>query len=318
MTQPPVCTPPFALIYGTIAIDTLYTPRGKASDVLGGSGPYAALAARLLSPHTRMIGVVGDDFAPCFSEALQTCGVSMEHVARIPGKTFSWKARYEEDMNRRTSLSTEEGVQEVWDAALTSELRQAQLLVACNVTPRLQTRVLEQCRQAQFTMADFMESWIIRERAYVDRLLGEVDLALMNDSEVCCYAGTDDALEGGYRLLDAGPRYVVIKHGSAGSTLYHRASNGEVRLFRVPAWPLVHPVDPTGAGDSYMGALGGYLLAHLNGGQPAWEHMKRGIAYATIIAAATCEAFGTRALMALTPAAVEQRLQAFRSMTSWA
>lgn len=310
-------TPPLALIYGTIALDTLFTPRGEASNVLGGSGPYAALAARLLSPNTRMVGVVGEDFAPDFCHALEACGVSLDHVARMPGKTFSWKARYEKDMNQRTSLSTEEGVQETWDARLTPELTQAQMLVACNVTPRLQLRVLEQCCQAQFTMADFMESWIIRERAYVDRLLGAIDLALMNDSEVCCYAGTDDALEGGYRLLDAGPRYVVVKHGSAGSTLFHREESGHVRLFRMPAWPLVHPADPTGAGDSYMGALGGYLLEHLNGGKPTWSDMKRGIAYATIIAAATCETFGPRALMELTPAVVEQRLRDFCDMTLW-
>ena len=312
-------TAPLALIYGTIAVDTLFTPRGEARAVLGGSGPYAALAARLLSRHTCMVGVVGDDFEPVFRRQLEDCGVGFNHVAQIPGKTFSWKARYEKDMNQRTSLATDEGVQEVWDAVLPPELTQAQLLVACNVTPRLQTRVLAQCRNAQFTMADFMESWIIRERDYVDKLLAGVDLALMNDSEVCCYAGTSDALEGGYRLLEAGPRYVIVKHGSAGSTLFHREPGTEqIRLFRIPAWPLVHPVDPTGAGDSYMGALGAYLLEHRNGGQPSWEEMKRGVAYATVVAAATCEAFGTRSLMELTPAAVEERMQAFREMTAWA
>lgn len=308
---------PRALIYGTIALDTLYTPRGEATSVLGGSGPYAALAARLLSSHCCLLGVVGEDYPTAFREQMEACGVSFRHVAQIPGKTFSWKARYEEDMNQRTSLFTEEGVQEIWQATLPPELAASELLVACNVTPRLQTRVLEQCTAARFRMADFMKSWILREREYVDTLLSRVDLALMNDEEACCYADTGDPLLAGRRLLEVGPSYVIVKHGSAGSTLFHRDTTGSTRIFRIPAWPLESCADPTGAGDSYMGALAGYLVEHLQDGRPDWRTMKRGIAYATVIAAATCESFGTLSLMRLTAATVRQRMQDFHLMTCW-
>lgn len=306
-----------ALIYGTLAKDTLLTPAGEAHSVLGGSGPYAALAARLLTAEMDFMGVVGDDFPREWEEALAAKGVPMQHISHMPGQTFSWTGQYGKDMNHRTTLCTAEGVQETWRLSLPAELAACPLAVATNVTPPLQFRMLQQCTGAVFRMADFMESWIRREPEYVRKLLAMVDMALMNDSEACAYAGTDDPLEAGYALLEAGARYAIVKHGSAGSTLFHRTPGGEVRLFRCPAWPLVRPQDPTGAGDSYMGALAGHLTHCLRGGHPTWEEMKRGIASATVVAAATCEQFGMGSLFALTREEFNRRMALFREMTAW-
>ena len=306
-----------ALIYGTIAIDTLITPNGKVNSVLGGSGPYAALAARLITPELDLVGVVGDDFPREFSLALEARGVPMVHVAHAPGRTFAWTGRYEKDMNLRTTVETIEGVQEHWQLRLSEQLRQAPLIVATNVTPPLQYRFIEQCERPQFVMADFMKSWIEREPKYTDKLLARVDLALMNDEEAQTYAHTDDSVEAGYRLLDSGPRYVIVKHGSAGATLFHRTPSGEIKLFRCPAWPLRHAQDPTGAGDSFMGALAGHLTTCLNNGQPDWEAMKSGVALATVVASFTCEKFGTVSLFALDRRELADRIYRFRDMVSW-
>lgn len=307
-----------ALIYGTLAIDTLITPAGKAHAIMGGSGIYAALAARLLTSDMQLIGVVGDDFPPEWGMAMEARGISMEHIAHVPGKTFSWTGKYEKDMNLRTSLQTIEGVQENWQPILTPQQQACGIAVATNVTPPLQYRMLEQCPNARFKMADFMESWIVREPDYVRKVLSTVHLALMNDSEACTFAQTDSPLEAGYLLLEAGPRYAVIKHGSAGSTLFHRDGHGGVKLFRVPAWPLIHPKDPTGAGDAYMGALAGFLTHCLQNGDPSWEDMKEGIGIATVVAAATCEKFGAISLFSLSPSELARRIAAFKEMTHWA
>ncbi len=306
-----------ALIYGTLAKDTLITPAGQAYSVLGGSGPYAALAARLLTPDIDFVGVVGDDFPREWELALEARGVSMQHIDHAKGATFSWTGKYEKDMNRRTTVCTKEGVQASWQLRLSPEQATCPLAVATNVTPPLQWRMLQQCTGSVFKMADFMESWIRREPEYVDRLLSTVDLALMNDSEACAYAGTDDPLEAGHALLAAGSRYAIVKHGSAGSTLFHRTPEGTVRMFRCPAWPLIHPQDPTGAGDAYMGALAGHLTHCLQKGRPAWEDMKRGVAIATVVAASVCETFGTVSLFSLTRQELAQRIEAFREMTLW-
>lgn len=306
-----------ALIYGTIAIDTLITPAGRANSVLGGSGIYAALAARLLTDEMALVGVVGTDFPQEYKLAMEVRGVSMQHVAQVEGETFAWTGQYEDDMNNRTTVRTVEGVQEHWKMELSPELKDCAIAVATNVTPPLQYRMLEQCEGACFRMADFMKSWIIREREYTHKLLSVVDMALMNDEEAQEYAGTDDSLEAGYKLLEAGPRYAIVKHGSHGSTLLHRAEDGSIRLFRCPAWPLVNAQDPTGAGDSYMGALAGYLTHCINGGNPSWEDMKRGVAIATVVAAAVCEKFGTVSLFALTGRELAERIERFRAMTQW-
>ena len=306
-----------ALIYGTIAIDTLITPAGRANSVLGGSGVYAALAARLLTDDMALVGVVGADFPQEYTLAMQARGVDMQHVAQVAGQTFAWTGKYEDDMNNRSTVSTIEGVQELWQMQLTDELKNSAIAVATNVTPPLQSRMLEQCEKACFSMADFMKSWIIREREYTHKLLSKVDLALMNDEEAREFSGTDDSIEAGYKLLEAGPRYAIVKHGSAGSTLFHRTPEGDVRLFRSPAWPLMHPADPTGAGDSYMGALAGYLTHCINGGTPSWEDMKTGVAIATVVAAATCEKFGTVSLFSLKREELAERIAAFKAMTSW-
>ena len=306
-----------ALIYGTIAIDTLITPAGRANSVLGGSGIYASLAARLLTDNMDLVGVVGTDFPKEYKLAMEARGVSMRHVAQEEGETFAWTGQYENDMNNRTTVRTVEGVQEHWLMQLSPELRECAIAVATNVTPPLQFRMLEQCEAARFKMADFMKSWIIRERDYTHKLLQCVDLALMNDEEAREYAGTDDSIEAGYKLLEAGPRYAVVKHGSAGSTLFHKTGDGSIRLFRCPAWPLIRPADPTGAGDSYMGALAGYLTHCLDKGTPTWEDMKSGIAVATVVAGATCEKFGTVSLFSLKRNDLAQRLAEFKEMTRW-
>lgn len=306
-----------ALIYGTIAIDTLITPGGSVNSVLGGSGIYASLAARLLTTDADLVGVVGDDFPQQYTLAMQARGVDMSHVARIPGRTFAWTGRYEQDMNNRTTVSTLEGVQEHWKMKLTPPLSNAVLAVATNVTPPLQYRMLEQCSSACFRMADSMKSWIERETEYTRRLLGAVDLMLMNDEEACAFAHTDSPLQAGLSLVEAGPRYVIVKHGSAGSTLIHRAPEGGIRYFRCPAWPLPAPVDPTGAGDAYMGALAGYLVSRLNGGSPAWSDMKRGMAIATVVAGAVCEKFGTIALFSISASELARRIGQFYEMTQW-
>ncbi len=306
-----------ALIYGTIAIDTLITPGGQVSSVLGGSAPYAALAARLLTDQMDMVGVVGDDFPDAWSQALEVRGVSMQYVAREHGSTFAWTGKYEDDMNNRTTVSRTEGVQEHWQMKLAPALQGCSMAVATNVTPRLQCRMLQQCPHAVFRMADSMKSWLEREPDYANELIRTVDVMLMNDEEAQYWAQTDDSIEAGEKLLAAGARYAIVKHGSAGSTLFHRSQSGQTHIFRCPAWPLKHPKDPTGAGDSFMGALAGYLTGCLNGGNPAWNDMKRGVAIATVIAAAVCEKFGTISLFALSRSELAARIARFRQMTAW-
>lgn len=142
-----------ALVYGTIAIDSLITPTGQVNAVLGGSGVYAALVTRLLTSDMELVGVVGDDFPPEWGRALEARGVSMQHVAHAPGATFAWTGKYEQNMNNRETVCTLEGVQKHWVLELTPEQSACRLAVATNVTPLFSTTcyssVLEPCSRWQ-------------------------------------------------------------------------------------------------------------------------------------------------------------------------
>ncbi len=311
---------PQLLIYGTIAIDTLITPGGRADSVAGGSGLYAALAARLLTDKLSLLGVVGEDFPEEWKHESEEQGISFRHVERRPGKTFAWTGRYEQDMNLRTSLSTEEGVQAEWQPKLPEDLRaRCRVIAAANVTPPLQYALLEQEKpRHSLRLADFMRSWIIREREYTQKLLSIVDIALMNDEEAREYAQSDNLLQAGQRLLDAGPTYAIIKHGSEGSSLFYRDDSGTTKIHRCPAMRIRHVIDPTGAGDSYLGALSGYLMRNIEGDDfPSVGTIRRGMEYSSVVAGVTCTAFGTDALRQLTPERVEALKCEYDRQADW-
>lgn len=304
-------TPAPLIIYGTIAIDTLITPNGRADAVAGGSGIYAALAARLMCDAHALIGVVGDNYPASWQELYESTGISFEHITRLPGPTFAWTGRYERDMNLRTTLETTEGVQALWRPKLPMDLRRSDgIVVAANVTPPLQVAMLSQCNPSAFKLADFMKSWIIREPDYTRKLLSGVDAALMNDEEACEFSQTDDPHAAGLALLRAGPSYAIVKHGSEGSDLYHRRDDGRIDFFHCPALRIEHAVDPTGAGDSYLGALAGYLSKYMKGSRPVWEEVQKSVLCASAVAACTCESFGTAGLVRLSRDEAKQRIAA--------
>lgn len=302
------------LIYGTIAIDTLCTPRGDAQSVLGGSGVYAALSARLLNPLQALIGVIGDDFPPTFAEAMKAKGVSLEHVSRLAGETFQWTGQYEEDMNNRQTISVTEGVQDIWQPALPEELCDCSVMLSCNVRPDLQWLIIQQCAPEALLMVDFMKSWLEREPAYVQKILARTDVALMNEEEATYFAQCDDLEQQSRAILATGARYAIIKLGSKGASLFHLNEQGLLQRFDCPAYPLAVATDPTGAGDSFMGALGAHLCQQkaLRGGRAKdidWLDLCQGMRLAATIAAVVCESFGTASLLGLSQEELQRRFR---------
>lgn len=307
---------PRILIFGTIAIDTLITTSEHIDSVLGGSGSYAAIAARILSPHARLIGVIGDDFPEAFKDCLAAKDITLDYVEHIAGRNFAWTGRYAEDMNNRETLELIEGVQETWSPIIPEELKKCEIVLACNVIPRLQWAMLRQCRPESFIMVDFMKTWIERERDYVDTLLKRADIALMNDEEAACFSQTEDILEAGRKILQTGTRYAIIKHGSEGSSLMRLLPDGNIECHHCPAYSISDAIDPTGAGDSYMGAFAAYLSqqipANLPKGKkylPSWDELCEAQRQASCVAASTCQSFGPTSLLKVTKQDIQLRLK---------
>lgn len=301
------------LIYGTMGLDSVSTPAGSTTDEPGGSALYAAMGARLTAYDSALLGIIGDDFPEDQMEKLEASGITTRFIERRPGKTFSWSARYEVDMNQRTSLRTEEGVQQDWEPHLPEQLADSGVLALANVTPRLQISLLNQFAERPFFVAtDFMKTWIERERDLTKQLLTRSDLALMNTEEALAYATENDVLSAGSCILDAGPRFVIVKCGSDGSILFTREMPGfsEERHIKLPASKIPQTIDPTGAGDTYMGTLCGCLsYACRADRRPNLWDILRAMVYATVAAGECCTQFGAAALIKLTRETLQQKAE---------
>jgi sugar/nucleoside kinase (ribokinase family) len=203
------------LLVGSIGLDTLETPFGRVEDVLGGSASYFALAAALYAP-VRMVAVVGDDFPDAHVRLLDSHGVDLTGLQRVPGKTFRWSGRYRFDMNSRDTLDTQLNVFADFSPEIPEAHRESEIVFLANIHPQLQLQVLEQVRQPRLVALDSMNLWIDIAREALDEVIARVDVVTMNDEEVRQYADTYNLIAGAQNILARGPKTVIIKKGEHG------------------------------------------------------------------------------------------------------
>jgi len=288
------------LIVGSTALDSISTPKGKRPRLLGGSASHAGVAASFFSP-VHLVGVVGDDFPKAYINLYRRHGVNLDALQIERGKTFHWAGEYEVNMNNRRTLKTELGVFEAFSPELPVSLRNVQFVLLANIAPSLQHRVLDQMRKPRFVIADTMDLWLNTARADLLRLIRRIDALVLNDSEARLLTGDDNVISAVERIHRLGPTHVIVKKGEHGSFL---SSPGG--FFLAPAFPLRRLVDPTGAGDSFVGGLIGYL-ASCRGSIEA--NLRRAIIYGTAVASFCCEGFGLTRTTAINRKAIDQRVR---------
>jgi len=292
------------LVVGSIAYDSIKTPRGEVEETLGGAAVYFSLAASLFAP-VRLVGVVGGDFRAEDIDLLRSRSVDVAGLETLAsGRTFRWSGEYSADMNSRDTLSVELNVLADFEPTLPDTFRDSRLVFLANASPVTQRAVLDQVSSPSFVMADTMDLWIETARRDVLRLLERVDGISLNDSEAMLLTARHNLIDAGRQILDLGPSTVIIKKGEHGSILFTRD-----RICPVPAFPLADVLDPTGAGDSFAGAMMGDLARR---GAVDDEGIRRGIAYGSVVASFTCEGFGTGRLAAVERDEVEARFDTFR------
>ena len=293
---------------GSIAYDTLETPFGRRDRALGGSAVHFSLAANLFTD-VGVVGVVGDDFdgEPVLAErGIDTSGIQV--VAG--GTTFAWEGRYGFDLNVAETLDTRLGVFEQFDPQLSEDQAKAPVLFLGNIVPDLQRSVRKQS-QAGFVALDSMNLWIEIAKDALLAAIGEVDCVILNDGEARQLTGESTLAKAARAISAHGPRIIVIKRGEYGAALFVDGA-----FFGVPGYPLEEVFDPTGAGDSFAGGFVGYLAAT---GQTEHDiaHLKRAVAYGSIVASFNVEEFGTERVQRLTRDEVETRVGEFHAMTSF-
>jgi sugar/nucleoside kinase (ribokinase family) len=295
------------VVVGSVAFDTIHTPRGSAVETLGGSAVHFALAASLLGP-VRMVGNIGGDLTSGHIACLNGRGVCLKGLRLRDGRTFRWTGRYHEDMDTRDTLAVELNVFGAYPPELPPEYADSKFVFLANGSPVHQMQVLDQVRAPEFVALDTMDHWIRSHRTELEGALRRVNGVLVNDSEAKLLTGRE-RIEAAREMLTMGPQYVIVKGGAHGACM---VCAGEV--FVIPAYPTTTVVDPTGAGDSFAGGMMGYLA---RAGRVTPGAVRRAMAYGTIIASYNVEDFGTRRVAALTPDEVEQRLAEFRKIVEF-
>ncbi|RME93579.1 MAG: sugar kinase [Verrucomicrobia bacterium] len=293
------------LIVGSTALDSIKTPKAENPRLLGGSASHAAVAASFFAP-VRLVGVVGEDFPRRYVKLYQRHGIDLEGLQFAAGRTFHWSGEYEVDMNRRRTLATELGVFERFSPDLPAAYRDTPYVLLANIAPALQHHVLDQMRRPRFVMADTMDLWLNTALDDLLRLLKRIDCLVLNDSEARQLTGEDNVIVAARRIRRMGPRYVIVKKGEHGSLLC-----GPEGWFLCPAWPLEKLVDPTGAGDSFAGALMGTLAAGRGSPERA---LRRGMLYGAVVASFCCEGFGLKRTDRLTREEIDARFEQLRAM----
>ena len=299
------------LVVGTMAYDAIETPFDKVDRILGGAATYIALASSKFDVDCGLVSVIGIDFEESDLKILQDLDIDISGVELVPdGKSFFWSGRYHDNMNMRTTLDTQLNVLENFNPIVPSSYKSAEVMMIGNLHPGVQLSALNQMEgKPKFVVLDTMNFWMDHFRSTLDEVIAKVDLITINDEEARQLSEEHSLVKAAEKIHAMGPKYVIIKKGEHGAMLF-----GDGKIFIAPAFPLDQVIDPTGAGDSFAGGISGILA---NTDAINFETLKSGIIYGSVLASFTVEQFGVKALLAVTSEAINDRIEKFKSLTSF-
>ena len=298
---------------GSVAFDTLKTPFGERQKILGGAATYFSLSASYFTD-VRVVGVVGEDFTPENEDVMKKRGVDTRGIQHAKGKTFHWTGEYGENVNEAKTLNTELNVFETFQPSIPAEYNNSDFLFLANIDPVLQKRVRDNMQKVKLVGGDTMNYWISGHRENLDKTLKGVDILLINDGEAKMLADDASLPRAARKVMELGPRALVIKHGEYGATIFfrdHEFGAGD-HPFRAPAMPIDEVRDPTGAGDSFAGGFMGYLASQ---GEINRRVLRHAMFYGSVMGSFAVERFGTERLQSLTREEIDQRFDTFRELT---
>jgi sugar/nucleoside kinase (ribokinase family) len=297
------------LVVGSLGLDTLKTPFGEVTDVMGGTSSFFSLAASIYT-NVRVVAVVGSDFPSEYRDLLARHGVDLRGLQVHEGKTFRWSGQYQYDMAVAETLDTQLNVFADFHPDLPDDYRTTRYVFLANIHPALQLEVLDQVSRPELVVADSMNLWIATSKPSLVEVFRRADIVLLNDAEVRQFAGTPNLIGAAREIINLGPRAVVVKKGEHGALLVSRDDG----VFVAPAYPQEVVHDPTGAGDSFAGGFLGYLASRDDASPAA---IRRAIIHGCSVASFTVEEFGVRRLEELTSGEVLERFAAFRNLTQF-
>jgi sugar/nucleoside kinase (ribokinase family) len=263
------------------------------------------MSASFFKKHINLVSVVGEDFPQEAIHMMQDRGINTDGLQIKKGeKTFFWSGKYHEDMNSRDTLDTQLNVLSTFDPVIPDAYQDCEFLMLGNLMPSIQMSVLQRLKnRPKLVVMDTMNFWMEVALPDLLKMISMVDVLTINDAEARQLTGEYSLVKAARKVMEMGPRYLIIKKGEHGALLFH-----DQQVFFAPALPLEDVFDPTGAGDTFAGGFIGYL-ASVN--DTSFDAMKRGVIYGSAMASFCVEKFGLERMVALNQAEVEERIQQF-------
>ena len=294
------------LTVGSVAFDSIKTPFGEASRVVGGAATYFSVAASFFTD-VRLVAVVGDDFTAEQMRVFSGRRIDLTGLQRVPGETFRWKGEYSVDFNSRETIYTHLNVFDQFRPVLPESYRSTPFVFLANIHPALQLEVLDQVHAPRFVAADTMNYWIEGTPGELRKVLGRVDALVINDEEARELSGESNLVKAARAIQRMGPALLVIKRGEHGVLVTRDRG-----FFATPAMPLEEVVDPTGAGDTFAGGFMGFLAS---AGEITDTVVARAIIAGSALASFSVEDFGLDQLLRLTQDELRDRFAEFKRLT---
>lgn len=298
------------LVTGSIGIDTVRTPYGYNKDCVGGSAVHFSMGAGHFT-HVKFLGVVGEDCPFDLKETFAGRDVDFDGLeVRKGSKTFRWAGSYEGDMNEARTDAVELNVLAEQPPRVPDSYKDCEFVFLANTAPSLQIKLLEQLGSPTFVAADTMNHWIVTAKDDLLELLDRIDLLILNEGEAKLLTGQRNLVTAARKILELGPRVVIIKKGEHGAMMYD--ANGDI--FLLPAYPTTVVIDPTGAGDSFAGGLMGYLA---QAGTVDLTSLRNAMVYGTVVASFTIGDFSIHGIQAATREMIDERFDTLRRITQF-
>ena len=296
------------LVVGSVALDSVETPFGKADEVLGGSANYFAASASHQT-NVQLVGVVGSDYPMEKLEPLKARGIDFAGLETAEGESFRWRGRYRHDLNSAETLETRLGVFSHFRPKIPAQFRSAEFVFLANIDPRLQLEVLGQVERPKLVACDTMNFWIESRRADLLELIGKVDLITLNDGEARQLTEKANLVHAAKWILERGPKTVLIKKGEHGAFMFTKDT-----IFHAPAYPLESVFDPTGAGDSFAGGFMGWLART---GDLSEANMRRAVIVGSAMGSFVVEGFSLKRLLEVSREDIERRVGDFHQLVTF-
>jgi sugar/nucleoside kinase (ribokinase family) len=294
------------LVVGTVAFDTLHIAGRTYSRILGGSATYASISGAYFT-QAQLVAIVGRDFPAGAATMLRERPIDLSGLERNEaGETFHWEGQYADDFSSRTTLRTDLNVLQGYSPKIPALFKSTPYILLSNLDPEQQINLLDQLERPRLVVADTMNHWISNKLTELRKLMTRVGLLVINDEEARQLAEEQNLIKAAYVLQRLGPSTILIKKGEHGVI-----GLAGTELFSLPALPIGEVADPTGAGDTFAGALVGYLARTE---QVDGTALRKAVAYATVLASFCVEGIGVVRLASVSTREIYDRFEELKRL----